>query len=72
LTRAVTVVAPQQRSEPAMQDDIWNDDDSWWHHMDQMLEQQWLEEQQRIDACNKALAELMAVINEELEKINAK
>jgi uncharacterized 2Fe-2S/4Fe-4S cluster protein (DUF4445 family) len=26
--------------------------------MDQMLEQQWLEEQQRIDACNKALAEL--------------
>jgi hypothetical protein len=55
-----------------MQDDIWNDDDSWWHHMDQMLEQQWLEEQQRINACNKALAELMAVINEELEKINAK
>jgi len=55
-----------------MHDDIWNDDDSWWHHMDQMLEQQWLEEQQRIDACNKALAELMAVINEELEKINAK
>jgi uncharacterized 2Fe-2S/4Fe-4S cluster protein (DUF4445 family) len=41
-----------------MQDDIWNDDDSWWHHMDQMLEQQWLEEQERIEACNKALAEL--------------
>lgn len=53
-----------------MHDDIWNDDDSWWHHMDQMLEQQWLEEQQRIDACNKALAELMAVINEQLEKVN--
>jgi hypothetical protein len=66
------VAALRQRSEQPMQDDIWNDDDSWWHHMDQMLEQQWLEEQQRIDACNKALAELMAVINEELEKINAK
>jgi hypothetical protein len=70
LTRAATVAAPRQRSEPAMQDDIWNDDDSWWHHMDQMLEQQWLEEQQRIDACNKALTELMAVINEQLEKVN--
>jgi hypothetical protein len=53
-----------------MQDDIWNDDDSWWHQQD--LEMQQREEQERIEACNKALAELLAVINEELEKINAK
>jgi hypothetical protein len=44
-----------------------DDDMTWWHHQDQLMQ-----EQQRIDACNKALAELMAVINEELEKINAK
>jgi hypothetical protein len=64
LIRAATVAAPQQRSEPAMHDD----DMTWWHHQDQLMQE--LEEQQRIDACNKALAELMAVINEQLEKVN--
>ena len=34
----------------------WNDDDSWWHHQDQLMQE--LEEQERIEACNKALAEL--------------
>jgi hypothetical protein len=58
------VAAPQQRSEPAMHDD----DMTWWHHQDQLMQE--LEEQERIDACNKALAELMAVINEQLEKVN--
>lgn len=32
------------------------DDLTWWHQQD--LEMQEREEQQRIDACNKALAEL--------------
>jgi peptidoglycan hydrolase CwlO-like protein len=77
LTRAATVAAPRQRSEPAMQDDIWNDDESWWHQQD--LEMQQLEEQQRIEICNQAIAELNAfinehnaLINEQLRKINAK
>ena len=39
-----------------MHDDIWNDDDSWWHHQDELMQQ--LEEQERIDACNRALDEL--------------
>jgi hypothetical protein len=56
LTRAAMVAAPQQRSEQPMHDDIWNDDDSWWHHQDQLIQE--LEEQERIEACNKALAEL--------------
>jgi len=34
----------------------WADDDSWWHHQDQLMQE--LEEQERIEACNKALAEL--------------
>lgn len=29
------------------------DDDSWWHHQDQLMQE--LEEQERIDACNKAI-----------------
>jgi hypothetical protein len=58
------VAAPRQRSEPDMHDD----DMTWWHHQDQLMQE--LEEQERIDACNKALAELMAVINEQLEKVN--
>jgi hypothetical protein len=58
------VAAPRQRSEPAMNDD----DMTWWHHQDQLMQE--LEEQERIEACNKALAELMAVINEQLEKVN--
>lgn len=37
-------------------DNPWNDDDSWWHQQD--LEMQECEEQERIEACNKALAEL--------------
>jgi hypothetical protein len=55
-TLVVTVVAPQPRSEPAMHDDIWNDDLTWWHHQDELMQQ--LEEQERIDACNRALDEL--------------
>lgn len=39
-----------------MHDDIWQDDDSWWHHQDELMQQ--LEEQQRIEACNRALDEL--------------
>lgn len=39
-----------------MHDDIWNDDMTWWQHQDELLQQ--LEEQQRIDACNRALDEL--------------
>ena len=31
------------------------DDDSWWHQLD--LEMQEREEQERIDACNTAIAE---------------
>jgi hypothetical protein len=56
VTRVVTAVAQPQRSEPAMHDDIWQDDDSWWHHQDQLMQQ--LEEQERIEACNRALDEL--------------
>ena len=37
-------------------DDVWQDDDSWWHQQD--LEMQEREEQERIDACNRALDEL--------------
>ena len=37
-------------------DDVWQDDDSWWHQQDQELQER--EEQERIDACNRALAEL--------------
>jgi hypothetical protein len=33
-----------------------NDDDFWWHQLD--LELQEREQQERIDACNSALAEL--------------
>jgi hypothetical protein len=32
------------------------DDNSWWHQLD--LEMQEREEQERIDACNKAISEL--------------
>lgn len=36
-------------------ENYWNDDDSsWWHQQD--LEIQEKEEQQRIDACNLAIA----------------
>jgi hypothetical protein len=44
-----------------------DDDMTWWHHQDQLMQE--LEEQERIEACNKALAELDAVINAELHKI---
>jgi hypothetical protein len=37
-------------------DNVWQDDDSWWHQQD--LEMQEREEAERIDACNRALAEL--------------
>jgi len=52
VTRVVTVVAHRQRSEPAMHDD----DMTWWHHQDELMQQ--LEEQERIEACNRALDEL--------------
>jgi hypothetical protein len=52
VTLAVTAVAPQPRSEPAMHDD----DMTWWHHQDELMQQ--LEEQERIEACNRALDEL--------------
>jgi hypothetical protein len=52
VTRAVTAVAHRQRSEPAMHDD----DLTWWHHQDELMQQ--LEEQERIEACNRALDEL--------------
>jgi hypothetical protein len=32
------------------------DDDNWWHQLD--LEMQEREEQERIDACNKAIDEM--------------
>ena len=39
-----------------MHDDIWNDEMTWWHHQDEMMQQ--LEEQERIEACNRAIDEL--------------
>ena len=44
-----------------------NDDASWWHQLD--LELQEREQQERVDACNRALAELDAIIQHELNKI---
>jgi len=44
-----------------------DDDMTWWHHQDQVMQQ--LEEQERIEACDRALAELNAVIEDELNKI---
>ena len=41
-----------------------NDDQSWWHQQDQELD-----EQERIAACDRALAELNAIIETELAKI---
>jgi hypothetical protein len=52
VTPVVTAVAQPQRSERAMHDD----DLTWWHHQDELMQQ--LEEQQRIEACNKAIDEL--------------
>ena len=46
-----------------MHDDIWNDDTTWWQHQDELMQQ--LEEQQRIDACNRALDELKEQDNAE-------
>jgi len=43
----------------------WGDDDqSWWHQQDLELQQR--EEEERIEACNKALAELKERIDEGL------
>lgn len=44
-----------------------NDDQSWWHQQDQEAQEQ--EEQERIAACDRALAELNAIIEDELTKI---
>lgn len=44
-----------------------NDDQSWWQQMDEELQQQ--EEAERIAKCDAALAELRAVIEDELTKI---
>ena len=46
-----------------MHDDTWNDDLTWWHHQDELMQQ--LEEQERIDACNRALDELKGEENAE-------
>jgi len=59
VTRVVTAVAPQPRSEQVMHDD----DLTWWHHQDELMQQ--LEEQERIDACNRALDELKGEENAE-------
>ena len=51
-----------------MDSEPWgNDDASWWHQLD--LELQEREQQERVDACNRALAELDAIIQHELNKI---
>lgn len=44
-----------------MRDDIWNDDMSWWHHQDELMQE--LEEQERIEACNQAIAEYLSQEN---------
>ena len=44
-----------------------NDDQSWWQQQDQELAER--DEQERIAACDRALAELTAVIEDELNKI---
>jgi len=44
-----------------------NDDQSWWHQ--QEIEAQERDEQERIAACDLALAELNAIIETELDKI---
>jgi hypothetical protein len=44
-----------------------NDDQSWWHQ--QEIEAQERDEQERIAACDRALAELNAIIETELQKI---
>ena len=43
------------------------DDQSWWQQQDQELAER--DEQERIAACDRALAELNAVIEDELNKI---
>jgi hypothetical protein len=44
-------------------ENYWNDDDaSWWYQQD--LEMQERDEEQRIEACNKALDELKERIDE--------
>lgn len=36
---------------------VMDDDDmTWWHHQDQLMQE--LEEQERIEACNRAIDEL--------------
>jgi len=44
------------RSQVMKPNEVWNDDMTWRHHQDQLMQE--LEEQERIEACNKALAEL--------------
>ena len=44
-----------------------NDYQSWWQQQDQELAER--DEQDRIAACDRALAELNAVIEDELNKI---
>ena len=62
MTRVVTVVAAQPRSELAMHDEQ-SDDLTWWHHQDELMQQ--LEEQERIEACNRAIDELKESGNDE-------
>jgi hypothetical protein len=49
MTLVATAAAPHKRSAQLMHDD----DMTWWHQQD--LEMQEREEQERIDACNKAI-----------------
>lgn len=50
-----------------MSNNPWNDDDSWWHQQD--LEMQERDEMERREKFEKAMAELNAVIDEELKRI---
>ena len=43
--------------------DEQSDDLTWWHHQDELMQQ--LEEQERIEACNRAIDELKESGNDE-------
>ena len=41
-----------------MHDELWNDDDTWWQQLDAEMQER--EEEERIEACNNAIANYMA------------
>lgn len=41
-----------------MNDEPWNDDDTWWQQLDAEMQER--EEEERIEACNNAIAIHMA------------